>query len=503
MNTVKIGWGRREFSTDKRVNINGQMYMRPSKGVLDPLYATAMAIDGGEGQDAFVFCSVDRTGFSETFYYEVLDAVVAKKPEIPRDCIILGATHTHTSVDIDNIREKTPDGVEVVLGKDIRPFVVDRISDAIVEAWENRAEGAIAYGYGYATVGFSRRVVYTKDMNEKYFNIIAPHGKCVQYGKTTEDEFSHYETNSDASVNLMFTYDANKKLTGIVVNIPCPSQASEVMEYLTADYWAQVREEVAKEFGPDVYVLTQCAPGGDMTPRPMHYLAAEDRRFALKYDAADENGKVKYFERSMGRRKDIGERVIACIKEVYAWASKDIQSEIPVRHCRERVELTWRPFTEDEKNWCEENIKTLEASIPSPEGCTPEEYRVAKNRSENAIRRNQNVLRYYEMQKTKKKLPYHIHTAQIGEVAWATNPFELFADYMTRIQARSPFTQSFLIQLAGEDGGGYLPTERACINKSYSACMFDNHVTDIGGQELVEYTLKKFKEFKAMDEEQA
>ena len=37
MDTVKIGWGRREISLDGPVSIPGQMYVRISKGVLDPL----------------------------------------------------------------------------------------------------------------------------------------------------------------------------------------------------------------------------------------------------------------------------------------------------------------------------------------------------------------------------------------------------------------------------------------------------------------------------------
>lgn len=493
---VKIGWGRREYSLDAPVNINGQMFMRVSEGILDPLYATALAIDGGAGQDAFVFCSVDITVFPLELYTEVLEAVAEKRPEIPKNGVMLGATHTHTSMDVVNPKSRTPDGVHVLTGEEIRPHVVEQISDAICEAWDSRAAGGIAYGYGYAVVGHSRRPVYFRDMNDKYGNIMAPHGKCVMYGKTSEPEFSHYETNADPTVNLMFTYDAEQKLTGIVVNIPCPSQSSEMMTKLSADYWAQIREEVAKAFGAEVYVLPQCAPAGDISPRPLHYLPAESRRFRLKYGVGDEDGKLAYFDRAMSRRHDIAERVVACIQEVHEWASREIRTNVTVRQEMATIPLTWRPVTEEEKLWCEKNLEEMKAQIPSPETCTPEEYRVAKNRYDTAVARNSKILRYYEMQKTQKTLPFDVFTAQIGEVAWGTCPFELFGDYMLRIQGRSPFVQTFLIQLVG-DRAGYLPTRRACENKSYSACMFDNLVTDVGGQELVEYLLKKFNEYKA------
>ena len=42
-----------------------------------------------------------------------------------------------------------------------------------------------------------------------------------------------------------------------------------------------------------------------------------------------------------------------------------------------------------------------------------------------------------------------LHVLRLGDVAIATNPFELFLDYGVQIEARSPAMQTFLIQLAG------------------------------------------------------
>ena len=49
MEQLKIGWARREISTNDPVSIRGQMHIRISEGILDPLYVTALALDGGEG----------------------------------------------------------------------------------------------------------------------------------------------------------------------------------------------------------------------------------------------------------------------------------------------------------------------------------------------------------------------------------------------------------------------------------------------------------------------
>jgi hypothetical protein len=93
---------------------------------------------------------------------------------------------------------------------------------------------------------------------------------------------------------------------------------------------------------------------------------------------------------------------------------------------------------------------------------------------------------------------YEIHVTRVGEIAFASNPFELYQDYMHRIQARSPFIQTFITQLASGKGK-YLPSKRGEFNKGYSASIFCNNVGSEGGQELVEYTLAALKELAAQN----
>ena len=88
-----------------------------------------------------------------------------------------------------------------------------------------------------------------------------------------------------------------------------------------------------------------------------------------------------------------------------------------------------------------------------------------------------------------------LHVIRIGDVAFASNCFELYMDYMHRIQARSPFTQTFIVQLAGTPTacGGYLATERGAWGKGYSASLYCNQVAPTGGQELVDETVSVLK----------
>ena len=106
-------------------------------------------------------------------------------------------------------------------------------------------------------------------------------------------------------------------------------------------------------------------------------------------------------------------------------------------------------------------------------------------------RRCQQVIERYESGET--KLPMELHAVRLGEIAFASNRFELNMDFAQRIQARSPAEQTFIVQLAGsevgERGGSYLPTARGEWGRGYSASIYCNLVNSTGGQELVEETL--------------
>ena len=84
---------------------------------------------------------------------------------------------------------------------------------------------------------------------------------------------------------------------------------------------------------------------------------------------------------------------------------------------------------------------------------------------------------------------------RLGDIAFASNPFELFIDYMHRIQRQSPYELTFIVQLAqmGGPAGGYLPTERAVANRGYSAEPYSYSISPAGGATLVTETVKELR----------
>ncbi|MGI6099221.1 MAG: hypothetical protein GX174_13410 [Lentisphaerae bacterium] len=499
MHELKIGWASRDISTDKPVDIPGQFHIRVSRGVLDPITATALVIDNGE--DLLIFVSADLVSIRAYLVEEVRALVKAREPGIPVDKIIISATHTHDGAGYYRkaiAGMATPDqvphaGIEIASSDEYRGFLAGSIADAICEAYAGRQPGGVTYGYGFAAVGHSRREVYFDDLSKRPGSAGRPgmmvDGHAKMYGPTRDPMFSHYEAGMDPFVNLLYTFDAQGNLTGAIINVPAPSQCSEMRETLSADYWHDVREELRARHG-DIFVLPQCAAAGDLSPRIQHYYAAQQRRFALKYGAGKDTPV------DLLQRRDIAERICAAFDEVLGWARREIHAALPIRHEVAVIGLSRRMITDEELANETRELEALEAEPFKSDG-TPEEQ--LRHNSVLVARRNRcrRILARAGEQKTQPTCPVELHVARLGNIAFATNPFELYMDYMHRIQGRSPFEQTFVIQLTGgsTDTAGYLATERGVWGGGYSASIYCNQVSPKGGQELVEETLKRLARF--------
>lgn len=507
MNEIKIGWASRDVSTKKPINIPGQFHMRISQGIMDPITVTALVIESGS--DLVVFLSADLVVIRSGLLDEIRARVAANNPSIAVNKILMNATHAHTGAshygdagwgEASAPKGSRPGGIgedeiDIASGDEYRHFLAQQSADAICEAYTRRAPGGVAHGYGFAVVAHSRRVVYFDDTSQRPGAVIdsthGVNGHAVMYGNTNDPQFSHYEAGSDHFINLLYTFDLEGKLTGAIINVPCPSQNSELEYRLSADYWNDVRVSLREKWG-DIYLLPQCAAAGDLAPRILHYQRAQARRFALKY------GDLKT---ELAARKDIAERISVAFGEVLSWAKKDIQTALTLKHVVKTVELSRRLITAEEAEMARQGLAELQKETYKTDG-TPEERVFANSILDASRQRFRGILERYQEQASNPKLAMELHVVRLGPIAFASNRFELYMDFQHRIQARSPFEQTFIIQLAGQpgnDGGTYLCTERGAWGRGYSASLYDNLVSPQGGQELVEETLQVLGEIYPAD----
>ncbi len=454
---LRIGWASVDMTPERPVLLCGQFAARVSTHVNDPLTVTALAIeaqqDDGSTEQA-VMLSADLVHMAAEAQEQVRDLVRDRLPDFDVRKLFINATHTHTSLTLkEGAYEKQ--GPEVMTPTECVEFFVAKAAEAVVEAWQSRKPGGVSWAFGHAVVGHNRRAVYFG-------------GSAQMYGKTNVENFEHIEGYQDHSMDVLFIWDADKKLTGMVINIACPSQVTENAMYVSADFWHEAREKLRKRYGTGLFVLPQCAAAGDQSP---HFLLYEKEE--------------EYMRRRKGvsEREEIGQRIANAVDNVLEAAKADIRTDLPFEHVVETLQLPVREITDEEYQVAREGYEQSHGEKAS--GREPPAWRTWHSIS----RRCQDVLTRYEAQKTNPNYAMELHVLRLGDVAVVTNPFELFLDYGVRIKARSSALQTFVVQLA-TGTGSYLPTHRALAGKHYGAGPADNLVGPEGGQIMVNRTLE-------------
>jgi len=463
-----IGSASTSITPDRPVALAGQMRTHIARKVTSPCTATVLALETREGNkslDHAIFVSCDLAvirGELETSPTELaryLEAKMVKefrqrvKPRLKGfdvEKLFLTATHTHSGpVTMEGVYNIPPD---VMQPREYLEFLLERLDEIVVKAWENRRPGGVSWGLGHAVVAQNRRAVYAD-------------GSAQMYGKTDRPDFRGLEGYEDHGVEILFFWDAQKKLMATAINIACPAQEAGTGSAVNADYWHEVRVALRRQYGDALNVLGWIGAAGDQSPHLMYRKAAEERMRQL---------------RGLTRLEEIARRIVNAVNEVYEVVCKDIRTDVPLIHKVRTVELPIRKVTEDEVARAKaECVKLLE-----------EEKRGKDTR---ALRLwHEKLIQRYKWQQSNPVYRMELHAIRLGDVAICTNPFELFTDYGVQIKARSPAIQTFVIQLAGP--GTYLPTERAVRGGGYSAIPQSNLVGPEGGQVLVDRTVEAINE---------
>ncbi len=491
---LRIGWASVDITPDRPVVLRGQFHARVSEGVMDPVTATALAIESvGEGgpNDYAIMVSADLVAIADELRDRVREHLRTALPEFDATKVLFSATHTHTapaygsrSQDRDAAAarefgweippEWTDWGIELdaMPGVEYREWAAERIARAVEQAWNARKPGGIAFGLGHAVVGHNRLMVYDS-------------GRSQMYGGTDRPDFSHVEGYEDHGVHLLYTWDAEKQLTGVVVNVACPSQVSESDYRISADFWHDTREELRRRLGEHLFVLPQTAAAGDQSP---HLVGRGNPREHAE----------RRMERLTGRnrRQEIAVRIADAVTGVLPHVEPAVEWNPVFRHRVAEVELTRRLISEDDvaaavrdsEQWRQRYEQMRRAIDESPEARQKGRWYTDVTRAYRQTMRGAGVQERFELQQTEPKIAYEVHVVRIGDMAMATNPFELYLDFGVQMQQRSRAVQTFIVQLAG--AGTYVPTHRSVAGGAYGAVPASTAVGPEGGRELVEQTLE-------------
>jgi hypothetical protein len=452
--TLHVGWASRDITPDRPVALAGQFHKRISTGVAARLFVTAVALETRDAEgvvDQAVLVSCDLVAIRDGIQAKLRKRLEGKLEGLDLRKVVLSATHTHTApVTDDGWYDVTEDGV--MKPAEYVEFFLVRTAEAVEEAWRGRKPGAATWGLGYAVVGLNRRMVYAD-------------GKAAMYGANNRADFRGVEGYEDHGVESLFFFDGAKKLTGVAVNVACPSQVVENANTISSDFWDDVRKILRERYGPDLHVLGWCGAAGDQSPHPQLRKAADARMRKLHGDVSE--------------TRAIAIRMADAVDYAYRAVKDQARTELPFAHRVEELSLPGRKISEAE-------VRSARA-ICGPLEAKPAEKRTSTDLSR--LRWHGQVIRRYERPQDFETYPMELHVLRLGDVAIATNAFELFLDYGIQMRARSRALQTFLIQLAC-GCGGYLPTEQAVAGGGYSAIPESGLVGPEGGRILVDRSVE-------------
>jgi hypothetical protein len=322
-----------------------------------------------------------------------------------------------------------------------------RVADGVVEAWQNRKLGKFAWGQSQAVIAQNRRPYYAN-------------GTAVMYGNPNSPDFRGIESYEDHNVEVLYFWNAEDTLIATAINLACPAQEIGSTSSLHADFWDPARQLLREKHGKNLHILAWTGAGGDVTSRLAYGRAADERMRKLRGDVS--------------RLEEIARRILTAWEDALDGAQHDIRDDVVFAHRVQDIELPYRKVSPAERD-----AAMQEAA----------KFKDDPQQSWN-YRWNQRVVERFEAEKAGTQPPYvmELHALRLGDVAIATNDFELYTDYGVQMKARSPGMQTFVIQLAGP--GSYLPTARAVEHGGYGAVIQSSQIGPDGGQVLIERTVQ-------------
>ncbi len=490
MSKIKMGWSEVDITPKKgtKINLAGQFFERITDEVESPITVTAFALESGD--DQMIICSCDLVSVTKNLH-DLVKEKLKGKLSISTDKIIINAIHSHTSYDykiegvssgssLDVLKQMLPEDMQykmLVSNEDcLKPedaliFLADKIAEAILTAWNDRSEGYFECAFGRAAVGMNRRVCYDD-------------GSAKMWGDSNKANFTELEGGNDSGIEIIYIFDKNKEINGVIANIACPAQVVEHRSYISSDYWGKVKENLRKHFNKNIFVLGLCSAAGDLCPRDLiRWVEPEtpiDDPNIIRESVIEHRADPSMFD--VSGLKLVGKRVSNELISVYEELDKSkMKDEGLLVHETFNITLPVRRVT----------IKEYEEAVEKIENF------VAKNRGRQAdfndnakLHVYAGTIARYKFQQTANTFEEEIHIIRFDDIAIATNPFELFLNYGNQIRARSKAKQTFLIQLAC-GSNGYLPTEKAEKGSHYSAYVSSGMTGHEGGDILVRETLER------------
>lgn len=413
---LSIGFASRCITPPLGAEMPGLFERRMAAGIADDLYARAAVIRDGRG--AVVIVQVDAIAVPEGLVATVR-ARIGRKLGVPRDRIMVAATHTHSGGPVADLFASSADPRYL---SDLARL----IAEAVIEADSERRTCCVGSSIAHAPgVAFNRRfvmrdgshVTHPGKMNP---NIVEPAGPA------------------DDSVLVLGFRDAKTyRPLGSIVTFAChPTHMNGVL--YSADYPRWVVESLRSVYGPEFGVVFLNAPCADVTqidnlnPRPLEF--------------------GPYWCERTGRAVGAAALQALATADYFTAASIDAETKrIPAR------------------------IRS--SSAAELEAARKRLARARKFAADSESLYACEILAVDALRTQKKSVNVEIQAVRVADTLLWTVPGELFQSFALEVRNRSPFSRTSGVTLAN-GYYGYICTREAYLKGGYEVRLARSSMLD-------------------------
>lgn len=380
--------------------------------VRDDLEANFLYLMNDDERVLFISCDVGNLVSS---WMRKFREFVASNTGLPERNVIISCTHAHSGPCILG-SNPLRDDLDGEWHERLRDWLLEGAREALANARECR----VGYAKGHAEIAYNRRVCWSD-------------GTHTMHGNVNKPGFTGIEGPRDSTHSILFVEDEDGNILGLIHSNSGHPVNFYSRNFYSADYPGLARKLLRDALG-DIPVLYFNGGIGDNTPinllKPTPGLRNPERNYRRQaYILAGETLRLI----SLAERHD---------SPVFKHVHEDM--ELPVR-------------LPDENQVERDRIRVAEARA---------------NPAEKAGDRLQLAMAYGRMRLMEefKDNPVDvapIHALRIGGCAIATNPCELYGQFMIDLRRRSPAEVTLFADLT-DAHCGYCPTMGAAMTGGYS-----------------------------------
>ena len=425
----------------------------PATYVHDELHARCLVLDDGTTMLAFII--VDNIGLNRDLIDEA-KRLIQEESNIPRENLLVSATHTHSSVSAGGVGEKRRQIGNIEPFDQYQKFLIRRMADGVRNAINNLEPARIGWGIG----SVPEHVFIRRWKMKPGTPIPNPFGgqDSVKMNPGRDPNLLEPAGKPDPGVSFISVQSIKGKPIALLANYSLHYVGGNPRDHLSADYFGVFADRIqellkADRQEPPFVGIMSNGTSGDVNNINFGAPATKKAPYA--------------------QMKLVAEDVAMEVFRVYN--SLEYHNWVPLRAAEEELTLQVRKPSA-------QMLERARMVITRPDSVKP----IHRHEVTYAHR----ILNFEET--WPDNIDIILQAFCIGDLGVAAIPFEVIAEIGLEIKTKSPFHPSFTIEQAN-GSYGYLPTPEQHELGGYETWYTTNKVEVDASRKIVEKLLNMFR----------